>query len=352
MNWDSSQKSRFRQKLLKWYQSSKRSLPFRGSKDPFQIWLSEIMAQQTTMTAVIPYFNRFLSRYNSVEKVAQAPDEELLKLWQGLGYYSRIRNFKAACEYVVDECGKQIPQNYEDLLKLKGVGEYTAAAIASIAFGKQHAVVDGNVKRVLSRLFAKKLAINSKEGKVFFKNLAQDLLSKKQPGDFNEAMMELGATVCTPKKPSCLICPVQNLCAVFGKDPQSYPPVQKTKFIDVDFSALLVKSPRQVLLCSPHKKSLIQNMWELPGVYEPSQAELPKDLLQALPVKVKKGLKKTGVVKHGITNKKIKTHVYEVEVSDQQLTKLAAGDWKGVALKDLQTIPVNTLARKIIRKYV
>lgn len=351
MSWSATQKSSFRQKLLKWFHENKRALPFRGSKNPFQIWLSEIMAQQTTMTAVVPYFNRFIARYDSVEKVARAPEEELLKLWQGLGYYSRIRNFKAACEYVVDECGQKIPQKFDELVKLKGVGEYTAAAISSIAFGEKQAVVDGNVKRVLARLFAKKIDPTSKEAKVFYKELANDLLSQKYPGDFNEAMMELGATVCTPKKPVCLVCPVQKHCAVFGKNPQDYPPAKKMKFIDVDFVALMLCSRDGVVLKAPHQKSLIKNMWELPGVYEATQSDLPSDLLQDLPVQVRKKIQKKGVVKHGITNKKISTHVYQAQVSEQELTKLKASDWNDVTWTDLKSIPVNTLTRKIIKKY-
>lgn len=202
------------QNLINWYQNNKRDLPWRRTKDPYKIWLSEIILQQTRIEQGTAYYNRFVETFPNVKSLASAHIDQVLMLWQGLGYYSRARNLHLAAKFIVNECGGEFPDNYVSLLKLKGVGDYTASAIASIAFNQAEAVVDGNVYRVLSRYYAEKTPIDSTKGKRLFRELAQDVLDKRMPGMHNEALMELGATVCKPTSPACDCCPINESCEV------------------------------------------------------------------------------------------------------------------------------------------
>lgn len=198
--------------LLSWYKEHKRALPWRETSDPYHIWLSEIILQQTRVEQGTPYYLSFIETFPSVSELANAPEEEVLRLWQGLGYYSRARNLHFAAKYIHKELEGQFPRSYDNLLMLKGVGPYTAAAIASFAFGESKAVVDGNVYRVLSRVFDEEEAINSTLGIKIFQKLADDLIDPEFPGIFNQAIMELGALVCKPVSPSCDKCPISIYC--------------------------------------------------------------------------------------------------------------------------------------------
>ncbi|MCS6819496.1 MAG: A/G-specific adenine glycosylase, partial [Chitinophagales bacterium] len=203
----------FRSKLLRWHKNeNKRTLPWKGEKDPYRIWLSEIILQQTRAEQGLPYYQKFIETYPNVFALAQATTDEVLKLWQGLGYYSRARNLHATAIKVANEFKGIFPKNFAELKKLKGIGNYTAAAIASFAYGEPVAVVDGNVSRVLSRFFGIEHEINSSEGRKLVDELAQRLVCKKQPGAFNQAAMDLGATICTPRTPSCTACPLKLRC--------------------------------------------------------------------------------------------------------------------------------------------
>ncbi|HHL72089.1 MAG TPA: A/G-specific adenine glycosylase, partial [Bacteroidetes bacterium] len=199
-----------RRKLLAWYNEEKRDLPWRRISDPYAIWVSEVMLQQTQTVKVLDYFSRFIARFPTVTSLAAAESDEVLKMWEGLGYYARARNLHKAAQYIVEHLGGRIPDTRETLQKIPGIGAYTAAAVASIAFGEPCAVVDGNVIRVLSRLFAFAESPRSTGAKKFFQHKADELLAPDSPGDFNQALMELGATLCTPRKPGCLLCPLQK----------------------------------------------------------------------------------------------------------------------------------------------
>lgn len=339
--------------LLTWYQKSKRDLPFRHTKDAYKIWLSEIMLQQTTVATVIDYYNRFTKKFPTIKSVAKAPETELLKLWQGLGYYSRIRNFKKACEMIISEFNGAIPTSAQDLKKLPGIGPYTAAADASIAFGEPIAVVDGNVKRVLARLFVYKNDISSKEAEIFFSKKSQELLDVYNPGDFNQAMMELGATTCTPRAPKCLICPIKDHCQSFGKNPELLPIKKSLNFIEVEYAALLAHSKNKILLKTAQETNLIRNMWELPCFYDENAAQPEQSWKRIWPKHFNEEfLRPTGKVRHSITNKKIVTRVYALETTDSQLTKLAAGDFKAIEKSSLGNIALNTLSRKILKTFL
>ncbi len=202
----------FSDKLISWYHQNKRDLPWRNSSDPYQIWLSEIILQQTRVDQGLSYFNKFIEHYPTINSLAKAPEHDILKLWQGLGYYSRARNLHFTAKYIVSEYQGVFPDDYKSILGLKGVGEYTAAAIASFAYGQVYPVIDGNVFRVLSRVFGIDNPIDSTKGKKVFKKLANELIDTKNPATYNQAIMEFGALHCTPKNPNCENCPFRLEC--------------------------------------------------------------------------------------------------------------------------------------------
>lgn len=222
-------KSVFQQKLLKWYHENKRNLPWRHTHDPYKIWVSEIILQQTRVAQGQPYYERFISTFPSIRDLADASEKEILRLWQGLGYYSRARNMHRCAKKISSELKGSFPSTYENLLTLPGVGPYTAAAIASMAFGQPVAVVDGNVFRVLARIFGIDLDISTPAAKRTFTERANELLDTAQAGDFNQAMMEFGATCCTPKNPQCSSCPFAKSCVAKARNQIDLLPVKLKK---------------------------------------------------------------------------------------------------------------------------
>ena len=263
---------RWRQRLLSWYDGNRRDLPWRRDRNPYRVWLSEIMLQQTRVTAVLEHYQRFLQRFPTVQKLAAARESAVLAAWSGLGYYRRARMMHAAAKAIVKQHGGRFPGTIAELRALPGIGRYTAAAIASIVFEVPAAVVDGNVERVLGRVFGSRLV-----GEELWES-AEALLHRARPGDFNQAMMELGATVCLPRQPKCSICPVSILCAT-GKNPDLHKgPQAKTigRQKRRDISYALDQSDRLILLVRrPKHASLMPGMWELPEVSRPSRGVSP-----------------------------------------------------------------------------
>lgn len=257
----------FKKELINWYSINKRTLPWRETENPYYIWLSEIILQQTQVKQGLPYYNAFVSQYPSVFDLANASEEAVLKLWQGLGYYSRARNLHAAAKHIAFHRNGEFPKTYKDLLKLKGVGDYTASAIASIAFNEVAAVVDGNVYRVLSRYFGIETAINSTVGIKAFKELASSLIDHRQPGTYNQALMEFGAIQCKPKNPDCNVCPIKDACVALQKNLVNTLPVKlkKTKVTTKYFNFLVcVDQNKKVLFEKRHKKGIWQNLYQFP----------------------------------------------------------------------------------------
>lgn len=205
----------FSNKLIAWYLENKRDMPWRSIRDPYRIWLSEIILQQTRVSQGTPYYNDFIQTFPNIYSLANAPEEKVLKLWQGLGYYSRARNMHDTAQYIVQNLNGKFPNTYKDLIKLKGIGDYTASAVASICFDEPTAVVDGNVYRVLSRIFGIETPINSTKGRIEFKELAQNVLDPSHPGTFNQAIMEFGARYCIPQNPDCDLCIFNDQCKAF-----------------------------------------------------------------------------------------------------------------------------------------
>ncbi|MDD7884611.1 A/G-specific adenine glycosylase [Flavivirga sp. 57AJ16] len=257
----------FSEILIRWYSNNKRELPWRQTKNPYCIWLSEIILQQTQVNQGLPYYISFIEKFPSVFDLARADESDVLKLWQGLGYYSRARNLHTAAKYIVKELKGAFPNNYKDLLKLKGVGDYTASAIASICFNEVAAVVDGNVYRVLSRYFGIDTPINSSKGAKEFKALAQELIDKKKPADFNQAIMEFGAMQCKPQNPDCNVCPFNKGCMAFNKNIINELPVKiksakaKNKYFNF---LVFISEDGKTVLEKRKGKGIWQNLYQFP----------------------------------------------------------------------------------------
>ena len=266
----------FSKKLISWYHTNKRTLPWRDTVDPYKIWLSEVILQQTRVEQGLPYYNKFIEKYPTVKSMAIASQDEILKLWQGLGYYSRARNLHESAKQILDVYDGQFPNNYEKLLKLKGVGTYTAAAIASFAFNLPHAVLDGNVYRVLSRLFNIHEPINSHQAKSIFTQIASDLLPSKHASDFNQAIMEFGALHCKPTSPLCATCPLNKECLALIQNTVSVlpfktakKPVQK-RYINY----LYISDEQRIWLHQRVNQDIWKNLYDLPYIETESKIEL------------------------------------------------------------------------------
>ena len=261
-----SKKKAFTKNLLGWYAQSSRPMPWKGEKNPYLVWLSEIILQQTRVEQGWPYFERFRDRYPSVVDLAKAPEDEVMKLWEGLGYYSRARNLHYTAQYIAKELRGVFPDTYEGLLALKGVGPYTAAAIASFAFDLPHAVVDGNVYRVLSRYFGIASPIDSTRGKKLFAGLAEELLDQKQPADYNQAIIDFGAIQCVPVNPDCGRCPLQQECHAFAFAQQTAFPVKEKKIKRRTryFHYLILEFTEGLYIRKRLEKDIWQNLYEFP----------------------------------------------------------------------------------------
>jgi A/G-specific adenine glycosylase len=257
----------FSKPLIQWYSQNKRLLPWRLTLNPYNVWLSEIILQQTTVAQGLPYFNKFLTTFPTVNSLAAASEEMVLKQWQGLGYYSRARHLLTTAKYVVSDLNGRFPNTYKDLLKLKGIGPYTAAAIASICFNEPVAVLDGNVFRVLARYFNCYTPINSPQGIKEFKILSQSMLDKDQPADYNQAVMELGALICKPNNPNCTECPISSGCLALKNKSISYLPVkhkkQSVKKRYFNYLVVLSKENATILNKRTHK-GIWHNLYEFP----------------------------------------------------------------------------------------
>jgi A/G-specific adenine glycosylase len=256
-----------RRRLLDWYERQRRRLPWRETRAPYRIWVSEVMLQQTQVTTAQPYYLRFIKQFPTLRKLAGADLEEVLKLWEGLGYYARARNLHRACAVVLARHGGRVPDEWAPFRALPGVGDYIAAAVLSIAFNRPHAVVDGNVKRVLARLLAMTAPVNQTASHRLFQAQADRLLDRDRPGDFNQAVMELGALVCTPAQPRCTLCPLMRRCAAHrGGATARYPHrVASRPVPEVEAAVGVVFKKGRVLITRRPEQGLLGGLWEFPG---------------------------------------------------------------------------------------
>lgn len=342
----------FSKTLIDWYLENKRQLPWRETTDPYEIWLSEIILQQTRVAQGKPYYFKFIEAFPDVFKLANATEEEVLKLWQGLGYYSRARNLLFTAKYIAFERNGVFPNSYKELIKLKGIGDYTASAIASFSFNEPAAAVDGNVYPVLSRIFGIQTPINSSEGAKEFKQLAQKLIDPEDPGTFNQAIIEFGSEQCKPRQPLCFSCPFSSECVAFQQNKISELPV-KLKKLSIQkrhFNYLVfISKENKTMLSKRNGKGIWQGLYEFPLVETFSEAEkenlLREEEFQTYsPAKhPKMVLFNEKPIVHKLTHQHIHTKfwILNCETLPQE----------GIPVKELQEFPVPALISKFIDSY-
>ncbi|OES45069.1 A/G-specific adenine glycosylase [Domibacillus iocasae] len=275
--------NKFQKDLVSWYEAEKRDLPWRHERDPYKIWVSEIMLQQTRVDTVIPYFNRFMEQFPTVESLAGADEEAVMKAWEGLGYYSRVRNLQSAVKEVAESYGGVVPADKDEFLSLKGVGPYTGGAVLSIAYGLPEPAVDGNVMRVMSRILTIWDDIAKPSARKIFEQAVRKIMYEEDPSSFNQALMELGATICTPTSPACLLCPVQNHCQAFEEGIQRELPVKTKKKSDkkIRMGAVVLEAPDGTVLIEKRPSSgLLANLWQFPNMELPTGIN-PRSALEA-----------------------------------------------------------------------
>ncbi len=341
----------FSKRLVTWYLQNKRDLPWRKSQNPYNIWLSEIILQQTRVDQGTAYYLKFVEHFPSVFELANASEEEVLKLWQGLGYYSRARNLHFSAKYIANDLKGVFPSTYNELLQLKGVGDYTASAIASICFNEATAVVDGNVYRVLARYFGIATPINSTAGIKEFKQLAQALLNAQDSGTHNQAIMEFGARMCKPQNPDCRICPLQDSCVALSKNNIKELPVKekKTKVRNRYFNYLVIETSDGKTLIEKRTKGIWINLYQFPLVeskHEIDELQLVKsDVFNSLfsEISTEISLFNTNMVLHKLSHQHIFTKFWIVKMASSEKMNI---DWKGIA-----QYPVPVLIDNFLNQY-
>lgn len=326
----------FRSQLLEWYNPADRPLPWKDISDPYLIWLSEIILQQTRAAQAIPYFNKISEKFPSVKALAEASIDELLAMWQGLGYYSRARNLHYSAQLIMDKHEGVFPSNYEDVLALKGVGKYTAAAITSFAFGQAYPVVDGNVIRIISRYFDMDIPVDTKPGIAHINKLVEEVFDPRHPALFNQAIMDFGATVCLPKKPSCGTCPFSSFCLANANQAQLIRPIKSKKIKRKIryFSFLFLSNEEQIFIQKRTDKDIWQGLYQLPlieGQAFNKKSALSKELKKRWPFINSVEAKHT--YKQLLTHQVIHSIVWEVNVAHNTLPTLGEGIW--VSKKEL-----------------
>ncbi len=339
-------------RLLDWYAQNARRLPWRGSPDPYPVWVSEIMLQQTRVETVIDYFERWMERFPSLEALAQASEQDVLRLWEGLGYYSRARHLHQAAQLVMEKYNGRLPASRIELENLPGVGAYTAAAVASIAFGQDEATLDGNIRRVLSRLFAMRLPARSPEGEKQLWQLARQHLPPGRAGDYNQALMDLGATVCTPQKPACLVCPLSEMCQARAKGLQEALPVLERAQSVPHYivTAAVVLRDGKVLIARRPSQGLLGGLWEFPGGKLESGESLAEGLRREIREELNAGIRVNepfGVFKHAFTHFKITLHAFLCELEEGEPEAVEASEIKWVNIDDLTNYPMGKVDRQI-----
>ncbi len=345
----------FQKKLLTWYRKNARDLPWRESKDPYQIWVSEIMLQQTRVETVIPYYTRWMTVFPTLHSLAKARQDQVLSGWEGLGYYSRARNLHQASKIVVEEYQGKLPQDSVSLQALPGIGRYTSGAIASIAFGIDAPVLDGNVRRVYARYFNISTPLQTSGTERILWQIAQEILPSGSAGEFNQALMELGALICHPKNPDCENCPLAESCLANNLNLQESRPVRKKKspLPHLQVTAAVFQENGKVFLAKRPPDGLLGGMWEFPGGKQKDKETLPETLRREIreelrvPISVGEAL---GVYHHAYTHYKVTLHAFHCSLNsrDIQLTFHTESAW--VSLDSLANYPMGKLDRLISRK--
>ncbi|MCL4559755.1 MAG: A/G-specific adenine glycosylase [Chloroflexi bacterium] len=351
------------QRLLDWYHRHKRTLPWRDHPDAYAVWVSEIMLQQTRVETVLAYFQRWMERFPTLQTLAEATEEQVLQVWEGLGYYSRARNLHRAARVVVDEFGGRLPSDRRLLEQLPGVGRYTAGAIASMAFGQDEPALDGNIRRVLARLFDLTLPARSPEGERRLWELAAEHLPAGRAGDYNQALMDLGATVCTPRRPNCPLCPLAGLCQARSLGVQEQRPVTLPRAALPHYlvaAAILSRGPQagdcgevQILIARRPSRGLLGGLWEFPGGKLQEGEEfcdaLRREIREELGVSVKVG-EEFGIYRHAYTHFRVTLHAFCCTLVKGEPYPLNASALAWVLPSDLAAYPMGKIDRQIARK--
>jgi len=334
--------------LLGWYRRNRRDLPWRRDRDAYRVWVSEVMLQQTTVKTVLPYYEAFLRRFPDVTALAAASEEDVVAAWSGLGYYHRARNLRRGARHVVEHHGGRFPQTLEAALAVPGVGLYTASAILSIAFGVPLPVVDGNVRRVLARLRALRGPRWRRDGPYY--NLAEEVLDPDSPGDWNQALMELGAVLCTPRRPACPACPVRAGCRARALGLEDRIPEARARRspVDVTVAAALVEKDGRVLLVRRAEGRLMGRMWEVPQTSLEARglADLARELLVRHDLAVVPGAL-LARARHAVTFRRIRVEAYRARLRRQPRSDPERYRW--VTPAELASLPVSSMTRKILR---
>jgi A/G-specific adenine glycosylase len=342
----------FTTRLLDWYHRNARYLPWRGHPDPYAVWVSEIMLQQTQAGTVIPYFERWMARFPTVAALAAAPLQEVLATWEGLGYYSRARNLHRAAQIVVAEYNGALPPDLASLQRLPGVGRYTAGAIASLAFGLDAPTVDGNIRRVLARAFDVSEPARSPQGERRLWELAAAHLPLGQAGDYNQALMDLGAMVCTPRQPRCADCPVANFCQAYALGVQQQRPVRAPKRAvpHLTVTAAVIWRDGLVLIARRPPDGLLGGLWEFPGGKVQDGEDLPtclrREILEELGAEVWVG-QALGVYRHAYTHFRVTLHAFECTVIGGEPQPVAAPEIRWAPPAELTVYPMGKIDRQI-----
>ena len=343
----------FQNRLMAWYGKNSRSLPWRKTFDPYKIWVSEVMLQQTQVNTVIPYYERFLPSFPDINSLAGADIQDVLKRWEGLGYYARARNLHRSAKIVLNDHGGKLPEDSKTLLRLPGIGDYIAAAVLSIAFGQPHPVVDGNVKRVLARLETLDMPVNQPACHDIIKSISRRLLDEHHPGTFNQALMELGALVCTPKNPGCGVCPIQSLCKAFQRGlTDQYPLRIKSRPVpEVHVAVGVVCKNGRVLITRRKPDGLLGGLWEFPGG-KVLEGETPEAAcIREIREEVNLGVQIDGFVKrirHAYTHFKIVADVFACHHLSGTIRLKGPVDFKWIRLSDIDKFPFPKANHKFI----
>lgn len=344
-----------REALIAWYRVNQRDLPWRKAADPYPIWVSEVMLQQTQVATVLPYYHKFLERFADLPKLAGADLQEVLKAWEGLGYYARARNLHKAAGLVVDQHQGQIPQSWQEFRKLPGVGDYIAAAVLSIAFNQPYAVVDGNVKRVLSRLLVIKEPVNQSPANKIFQQAAADLLDPREPGAFNQALMETGALICKPRNPLCHQCPIQPWCQAYqGEQILEFPhKVKKQAVPRYRIAVGVVYKSGRVLITRRQPNGLLGGLWEFPGGKikkgENAEAACVREIKEEVNLTVKVDAHLC-LVKHAYTHFKIRMDVFCCSYKAGRVKLNGPVDHRWIKLNQLENFPLPKANHKFLAK--
>jgi A/G-specific adenine glycosylase len=348
--------NKFQRDLIAWFKQEQRDLPWRKDQDPYKVWVSEIMLQQTRVDTVIPYFNRFIEWFPTIESLADADEDKVLKAWEGLGYYSRVRNLQSAVKEVKEKYMGEVPNTPDEIAKLKGVGPYTAGAILSIAYGLPEPAVDGNVMRVLSRILSIWEDIAKPSSRKVFEKAVRELISHEEPSEFNQALMELGALVCTPTSPSCLLCPVRDHCQAFSEGVQNDLPVKtkknKQRVIELA-TVVLTDDSGKFLIHKRPDNGLLANLWECPNIeiHHPMQTEREKlaDLFMDshhLDIEIEKTI---GQIEHVFSHLVWNIKVYTGKI--KTFYQPENGEWKLASLEEMENYAFPVPYQKVFKMY-